>query len=168
LDIFATPLRWRQRRDSFASFFNKSTASKPPTVADLASGDPSLTTGQELNPILDNGCPKSVGGLENVTTLARVLSFPLVSDELDCKPFYHGYGEVCSDAKITIAIWRLPLVDLNGKPFSIPFYVVQGSSPLLLGNSILSCSEIKGLENLLVITHVAKLTKDPCNLVMPT
>jgi hypothetical protein len=137
-------------------------------VADLAAGDTSLITRHELNPILDNGCPRSAGGLENVTALALALNIPLILDNLDCKPFYHGYGETCSDAKLTIAIWRLPLVDLNGTPFSIPFYVVQGSGPLLVGNSILSCSEIKGPENLLVITQASKLSKDPCNLFMPT
>jgi hypothetical protein len=73
-------------------------------VADLAAGDSSLITRHELAPVLDNGCPRSAGGLENVTALALALNIPLILDNLDFKPFYHKYGETCSDAKLTIAI----------------------------------------------------------------
>ena len=57
--------------------------------------------------------------------LAMGIDFEL--EPLDCEPFYHGYGENCSDAEITIGVWRLPLDDLNGNKIDIPFYITKGS-----------------------------------------
>ena len=63
-------------------------------------------------------------------------------EPLDCEPFYHGYGENCSDARLTIGVWRLPLDDLNRNKIDIPFYITKGSGILLLGNEVLSKSGI--------------------------
>jgi len=72
---------------------------------------------------------------------------------LDCSPFYHGYGPSCSDKKLVFAIWKLPVQDLHGYKASFPFYFTEGSGPLLLGNEILSHSNLLCSENLLAIPH---------------
>jgi hypothetical protein len=58
----------------------------------------------DWNLILDNGCPKSAGGLYNVISLSMALDIPVQLSALDFAPFYHGYGEACSDARLTIGI----------------------------------------------------------------
>lgn len=130
-------------------------------MADPDTSKATLLTPVDWNPILDNGCPKSAGGLENVISLSMALGIPVHLTALDCAPFYHGYGEACSDARLTIGIWNLPLVDLNGVEFRIPFYVFLGSGPLLLGNSVLRYSRIDGPKHLLIITEKAGLSTTP-------
>jgi hypothetical protein len=135
-------------------------------VADSADDKVHLLTPTDLNPILDNGCPKSAGGLENVINLSLALGISPELLPLDCPPFYHGYGEQCSNASLTIGIWALPLIDLNGFAFQIPFYVFQGTGPLLLGNSVLRYSQIDGPKNLVIITPASGLATSP--LVLQT
>ena len=65
---------------------------------------------------------------------------------LDYQPFYHSYGEEYSNARLTIGIWNLPLCDLNGQLFQIPFHAFQGSGTLLLGNSVLHPAQVNGPE----------------------
>ena len=76
------------------------------------------------NPILDQGCPRSVGGMEAAKNLCSLLCLRFKLDPLDCTPFFHGYGEKCIDARITIRIWRLPVTDQDGVSTLIPFYIV--------------------------------------------
>jgi hypothetical protein len=130
-------------------------------VADHDTNKATLLTPVDWNPILDNGCPKSSGGLENVISLSMALGIPVHLSALDCAPFHHGYGEACSDERITIGIWNLLLVDLNGVEFRIPFYVFLGSGPLLLGNSVLRNSRIDGPKHLFIITKKDGLSKIP-------
>ena len=115
-------------------------------MADSAEDNSDLVTPSYINPILDNGCPKSAGGLENIITLSLALGIPVNLSPLDFPPFYHGYGEKFSNARLTIGIWNLPLCDLNCQLFQIRFYDFQGSSPLLLGNSVLYHSQVNGPE----------------------
>jgi len=61
----------------------------------------------------------------------------------------HGYGEKCSDAKITIGIWNLPVVDINNNNVEIPFYVTEGDGVLLFGNNKLKNSTIDGGKNII-------------------
>ena len=99
------------------------------------------------NPILEKGCPRSVGGIWSAVALCLELGIDFELEPLDCEPFYHGYGENCSDAKLTIGVWQLPLVDLNGNKMDIPFYNTKGSGILLLGNELLSKSDILNTQN---------------------
>jgi hypothetical protein len=130
-------------------------------VADHDKNKATLLTPVDWDPILDNGCPKSAGGPENVIYLSMALGIPFHLSALDCAPFYRGFEEACSDARLTRCIWNLPLVDLNGVDFRIPFYVLLGSGPLLLGNSVLRNSRIDGPKHLLIITENAGLSKTP-------
>ncbi len=70
---------------------------------------------------------------------------------LDFEPFYHGYGMNCSDAKIAFAKWKLPLFDVNGTPFHMPFYIVQGDGLLLIGNDAMYKSDLLNSKEVLVI-----------------
>ena len=80
--------------------------------------------------------------------------------ELDCPPFLHGFGPDCSNPQQVIAIWDLPLIDINDVKVRIPFYITYGNGPLLLGNNILSKSNVLGEKNLLVIPpHVLNDTQ---------
>ncbi len=63
-------------------------------------------------------------------------------EPLDSDPFYHGYGMKCSEAKLSIGIWKLPLADLHGTRFELPFYLVEGNGYLLVGNAIASKCQI--------------------------
>ena len=78
-------------------------------MADSAEDNSDLVNTSDINPILDNGCPKSAGGLENIITLSLALGIPVKLAPLDRPPFYHGYGGECSNARLTIGIWNLPL-----------------------------------------------------------
>jgi hypothetical protein len=127
-------------------------------VAEIAAQDHNVFTNHELYPILDNGCPKSADGLENIVALSYALCISIHLENLDCKPFFHCYGEEYNNAKLVFSIWELPLVDLNGVSFSLPFYVVQAPGPLLIENSILSFSEVNGPQNLLIIGTESNLT----------
>jgi hypothetical protein len=126
-------------------------------VADSAEDNSDLVTASDINPILDNGYPKSAGGLENILPLSLALLIPVKLAPLNCTPFYHGYGEECSNACLTIGVWNLPLCDLNGQLFQIPFYGFHGSGPLLLGNYVLHHSHMTGPEILLIISPEAGL-----------
>ena len=117
----------------------------PGAESDVLPGTP------DPNPILDQGCPRSVGGIESAKNLCNHLNILFKLEPLDCTPFLHGYGEKCSDAKVTIGIWRLPIVDQDGVSTSIPFYIVPGHGILLLGNEVCSQSNILGPRDLIEV-----------------
>ncbi len=53
------------------------------------------------NPIIDSGCPRSVGSIDNALALCQALEIPFELKDLDCEPFHHGYGMQCTEAKLT-------------------------------------------------------------------
>jgi len=121
---------------------------------------------RDPNPIIDTGCPKSVGGIESAIALSNAMGIEFSISPLDCAPFLHGYGMECSESKVTIGIWYLPITDLNGTRIKLPFYLVQGDGVLLLGHSITSRSNIMNEEKLLVIpARTAKLSEH--RIVLP-
>jgi len=122
---------------------------------------------RDPNPILDIGCPRSVGGVIAAAALCTAMGIDLEPLPLDCSPFHHGYGPSCSDKKLVFAIWKLPLQDLHGYKASFPFYFTEGSGPLLLGNEILSHSNLLGSENLLAIPHIVWNTSKN-EIILPT
>ncbi len=64
----------------------------------------------------------NVGGIDYAVTMCNALGIHFDLEPLDCDPFYHGYGMKCSEAKLTIGVWTLPLADLHGTRFELPFY----------------------------------------------
>jgi hypothetical protein len=127
-------------------------------VADISTDHDQLLVKADLNPIQDGGCPRSAGGLDSVASICTALGISVKLTPLDCDPFFHGYGENCADSRIAIGIWNLFLTDLSGFSLKIPFYIFQGTGPLLIGNSILKYSDVRGPENLLVVTPSAGLS----------
>ena len=93
---------------------------------------------------MDIGCPRGVGGIESAAALAVAMGIEFNVRELDCPPFLHGFGPDCSNPQQVIAIWDLPLTDINDIKVRIPFYITYGNGPLLLGNNILSKSNVLG------------------------
>ncbi len=63
--------------------------------------------------ILDTGYPRSIGGIRSALALWEALDIRFELENLDCEPFYHGYGMNCSKAKITIGVWRLLCLKAN-------------------------------------------------------
>lgn len=119
------------------------------------------------NPIIDVGCPRSVGGIASAVTLCHALNIAFRLEPLDCTPFFHGYGRQCSEAQITIGIWNLPVTDTCGISASIPFYITRGDGFLLLGNEILHSSYLEGPRNILRIPpNVRGISKR--ELLLPT
>ncbi len=74
------------------------------------------------NPILDSGCPRNVGDIDCAMEMCNALSIPFDLEPLNRDPFYHGYGMNCSAAKLTIGMWKLPLVYVHGNCFEVRFY----------------------------------------------
>ena len=105
------------------------------------------------NPILDIGCPCSVGGSASAAALCMAMGIQLVLEPLETEPFYHGYGPKCKEKKVTVATWNLPLTDLLGQKAVIRFHIVKGDDPLFLGNNVISVSTLVGVDNLLLITE---------------
>ena len=115
---------------------------------------------QDLNPIIDIACPRSVGGINAAARLASAMNIPFKLHELDCEPFFHGYGPSCSDKNLVFAVWNLQITDIYGEDVDLPFYICEGDGPLLLGNHLVHKSMLDGLKNLLIIPpNVAKLSK---------
>ena len=116
---------------------------------------------------MDIGCPRSVGGIIAASLLCSILGIELTLDHLDCEPFYHGYGPACNDKKLAFASWSLPVVGINGTEGSLKFYITKGSDPLLLGNHVISKSNLLGSENLIDIPPKA-LGSSSKRLILPT
>ncbi len=64
----------------------------------------------------------------------------------------------CSDAKIVFALWKLPLVDLNGTRFDMPFILFKEMDLFLIGNDAMYKSDLLNSKEVLVIPpNVGKL-----------
>lgn len=59
-------------------------------VADHGASPDVLDGTRYLNPVIDPGCPRSVGGIGAAKALTDTLGIPFVFQELDCEPFFHG------------------------------------------------------------------------------
>jgi hypothetical protein len=89
------------------------------------------------NPLVHQGCPRSVGGINTASAFARQLGIDFALLPLDSTPFLRGFGEYCSDSKLTVARWILPVENLDGEDVELEIFLVPGSGPLVLGNSLL-------------------------------
>lgn len=98
------------------------------------------------NQILDEGAQTSTGGIENAITLCDILSIPL---ELDPprEHYMHGWGDKCLGARSITSSWTLTIQDTQGKPTSLTFDLVTGSSPLIVGNDVRKYCNTYNLEN---------------------
>ena len=103
------------------------------------------------NPVIDNGCPSSIAGLRSAAALADCLNIPLELRPIS-QPFMHYFGPKsnCTEAKITIAKWLLPVTFEDGFVLRVPVACVQGDDPLLLGNDFLDRCVIDNIKGKLI------------------
>jgi hypothetical protein len=80
-----------------------------------------------VNPLVDQGCPRSLRGIYTASALARQLGIGFALLPLDSTPLLHGFGESCSDAKLTVAKCILPVENLYGEDVEPDFFLVSGS-----------------------------------------
>jgi hypothetical protein len=80
-----------------------------------------------VNPLVDQGCPRSVGGINTASALACQLGIDFALMPLDSTLFLHGFGESCSDAKLAVARWMLPVENLDGEDVELEYFLVLGS-----------------------------------------
>jgi hypothetical protein len=109
------------------------------------------------NPLVDQGCPKSVGGINAASALARQLGIFFALLPLDSTPILHGFGASCSDAKLTVARWMLPVENLDGEDDELEVFLVPGSGPLLMGNSLLHKAVVDGPDDHIEFTDAKGL-----------
>lgn len=104
-----------------------------------------------MNPVVDNGCPTSVTGLDSAAALADSLNIPLELSPIS-KPFIHYFGPATNstEGKWTVAQWLLPLRFRDGFIAKIPIACVTGDDPLLLGGSFLDLCTLNNPANELV------------------
>jgi hypothetical protein len=107
---------------------------------------------RDLNPLVDQGCPVSLGGFDSAGDLACRIGTHFQLLPLDIVPFCHGFGEKGSDARPTVARWRMPIENLAGPDTYVKCYMVPGSGLLLLGNSLLHRTVADGPEVLIEFT----------------
>ena len=104
-----------------------------------------------MNPVIDDGCPSSVAGLNSAAALADRLNITLKLNNIK-KPFLHYFGpEGNSTAgKWTIAEWQMPVRFHDGFQMHIPIACVLGSDPILLGSDFLASCIVNNPGNRLI------------------
>jgi hypothetical protein len=106
----------------------------------------------DVKPLVDQGCPRSVGGINNSSTVARQFGIDFALLPLDSTPFLHGFGGSCSHDKLTVARWMLPVENLEEEDVELEFFLVPGSRPLFPGNSLLHKAVVYGPDDLIEST----------------
>jgi hypothetical protein len=89
--------------------------------------------------------------------LGRQLGIDLALLPLDSTPFLHGFGEYCSNSKLIVARWMLPVENLDGEDVELEFFLVPGSGPLLLGKYLLHKAVVDGPDDLIEFTDAKVL-----------
>jgi hypothetical protein len=78
-------------------------AAAPQADARFCAWYDSQASPHDVNPLVDQGCPRSVGEINTASALARQLGINFTLLPFDSTPFLHGFGESCSDSKLTVA-----------------------------------------------------------------
>lgn len=96
---------------------------------------------KDLNPIIDEGAPnlgapssdlKSVDGINTAARLSDLLGVPFFF-LTPRSQYVQGFGSNCSDPQTIIGSWSLSTTDIYGKRLVLPFDLIPGDTPLLLG-----------------------------------
>lgn len=111
------------------------------------------------NLIIEVGCPRSVGEMKYTAALAIAHGIFFVISELDCDPFYHGFGSKCETPKLFFAIWKRCVTSFNGENVMLKFYLTEGSHPLPIGSDFVSHSILMGWGNNFVMSSALGLAK---------
>lgn len=99
-----------------------------------------------INPILDTGAPTSTGGTKEASAMCQILGI-----DFELSPpravYEHGWGVGCDRAKRIRYTWYLTLFDTQGLPTTIPFDLVEGHSPLVIGLDVEKYGTINNVQN---------------------
>lgn len=139
---------------------------KPDVCGAIKFGD--ISHGKDLNPVIDQACPRSVGVIRSAVALSLALGIEFELHELDCEPFLHGYGEQCSDSELVFTKWQLSLKDLSGTSLQIPFYITKGDGILLLGNDVLSKCNILNMQQVVKKMYPGSTPNLTQEVIVPT
>jgi hypothetical protein len=116
------------------------------------------------NPILDSGAPNSVGGTHSAAALASSLGVTL-----EFRPPTNissvGWGINAADVKSEVCIWVAPLMDLLGQCYHITFHLISGTTPLLIGDDVLSNADILNTSKLSIIRIRADHLQEPAQFL---
>jgi hypothetical protein len=111
----------------------------------------------DVNPLVDQGCPRSVGGINTASALARQLGVDFALLPFDSTPFLHVIGKYCSDVKKTVARWMLPVENFDREDVELEFSLVPGCGPLLLEKFLLHKAVVDGPDKLIEFTDAKGL-----------
>ena len=92
----------------------------------------SFQRGNDPNPILDEGAPRSVGGIESAVELCDAIGIPFAPDS-PRDQYKHSWGMDSNSAQPIICTWTLVTTDTNNQATAIPFDLMHGKAPLLVG-----------------------------------
>ena len=86
-------------------------------------------------------------------------------EPLDCPAFEHSFGPSGYHTSISIGIWRWPLLSLENRLISIPFYVLSDMDQRpTIGNSTLCHSTIDNLNHTLIISPASGICRETVTL----
>lgn len=84
------------------------------------------------NRIIDGGAPFRIAGIDQISRLCDAMSLE-VKVEPPRMNYHHGWGKSCADAKPVIGTCYMHTTDVQRKPTEIPFDVIKGNSPMIIG-----------------------------------
>lgn len=117
----------------------------------------SVTETYKRNSIIDGGAPYSTTGLEEVCELCYALSIDVRIDH-PRMGYQHGWGKLCSEPRTAVGTWYLHTLDSNGNPTIIPFDVLPGRSPMIIG------LELEGYSNTISLSKTNTVTFERPNI----
>lgn len=92
----------------------------------------SVEPDHDHNPIIDDGAPKSTGGIESAARLCDMFEV-----KFEVKPavsvYYQGWGHDCANPKLVKCTWTLRTQDKDSHPVDIQFDLTDGNAPLIVG-----------------------------------
>jgi hypothetical protein len=97
-----------------------------------------------LNPVFDNGSPRSFGGISSAAKLADALATELVITAVE-EPRYHAWGPEGSNPSIVLGMYTVAVRDVAGKPCMFHFEIIDGDAPLLIGEDVQSKGTLHNL-----------------------
>lgn len=65
--------------------------------------------------------------------------------ELAQSNYMHGYAVDCADAKPVKVFWNFTTHDMNGRPATLSFDIVEGRSPIIIGLDLKRYSDTRNM-----------------------
>lgn len=94
----------------------------------------------DVNPILDEGAPTSVGGMVEEAMLSNFMGMKVMV-EPPRERYHHGWGQDCAEAKPVVCTWTILVMKINDRPTLLHFCPIEGVSLLMIGLDVKIRSE---------------------------